>query len=274
MKPNANNSENGSEVLLTLKRTLRHLRRQIDKCIDATDEKRHSYKHEIDTFLAEIDAFTQWESEQVAAQAEIDALQDLAEAEQDSQRKLALLNEVTEKIGSWIDAWVEQAVQSGLYVERPLSLAEKKQFYLDFALLNNEQREIAAAARALKYGFPLAIKYGIPFQRHEGKEAARWLHGVADALDALNAPEGQRKSTRYFEVPTELCLNIVMAYCWALRLSCPPTLAQVKEQFVQLFGQEKLPQRQTIENVLKRFNYPLREGKRGRPRKIAPKKSR
>ena len=28
-----------------------------------------------------------------------------------------------------------------MYVERPLSLAEKKQFYLDFALLNNEQSD-------------------------------------------------------------------------------------------------------------------------------------
>jgi hypothetical protein len=182
---NANNSGNGSDVV---KRTLRHLRRQIDKCIDVTDEERRRLKNEIDADLAKIGAFSHWESGHVAAQAEIDALQDRAEVEQDSERKLAMLNELTEKLGSWVDGWVEQALQSGMYVERPLSLAEKKQFYLDFALLNNEQREIAAAARALKYGFPLTIKYGIPFQRHEGREAARWLHGVTDALDALNAP--------------------------------------------------------------------------------------
>jgi hypothetical protein len=198
-----------------------------------------------------------------SSKAKIDALQARAEAEQDSERKLALLNEVTEKLGSWVDAWIEQALQSGMYVERPLSLAEKKQFYLDFALLNNEQREIAAPARAVKYGFPL---------QYEGKVSARWLRAVADALDALNAPEGRRKATPYFEVPTELCLNIVMAYCSALRLSCPPTLAQVKEQFVQLLGKEKLPADWTIRKTLTRLRLPLREGQRGRPRKFAPQK--
>jgi hypothetical protein len=51
-----------------------------------------------------------------------------------------------------------------------------------------------------------------------------------------------------------------------------PTLAEVKEQFIRLFGEQLLPADWTIRKAVKRLKLPLRQGARGRPRKLAPKK--
>jgi hypothetical protein len=116
-------------------------------------------------------------------------------------------------------------------------------------------------------------------------EKARFLRKLSDALDAL---EGKGKFG-----PKPGTLNVVTSYFAAVDhlhdihfgkgegLYLPgefdidptfPTLAELKEQFVQLFGEQLLPADWTIRKTVKRLKLPLREGTRGRPRKIAPRK--
>ena len=118
-------------------------------------------------------------------------------------------------------------------------------------------------------------------------DKTRFLQKVVDALSMI---DGKGKSS--FE-PKPSTLNIVESYYAAVDqlhqkyfpegegIYLPdefaddptiPTLAELKEQFVRRFpGTDKLPADWTIRKTLKRLKLRLREGERGRPKKIAPR---
>jgi hypothetical protein len=152
------------------------------------------------------------------------------------------------------------------------------------AMGTKECRSALAVAWRIKHNDLAALNYVLS----KAADKRRFLRKVVDALDTI---EGKGKP--YFERPTPTALNIVESYYAAVDqlhqvhfgngegIYSPkeftddptiPTLAEVKEQFVQLFGDQLLPADWTIRKTLKRLKVPLREGARGRPRKIASRK--
>jgi hypothetical protein len=158
---------------------------------------------------------------------------------------------------------------------------------------NRENFRAALASKDERSAFALAcsIKHDnfawLPKVLPKISEKTRFLRKISDALDAL---EGKGKFG-----PKPGTLNIVTSYHAAVDhlheiyfgdgegIYLPeefsddptiPTLAQVKQQFVRQFGEQLLPADWTIRKTLNRLGYPLREGQRGRPKKIAPKKLR
>jgi hypothetical protein len=159
---------------------------------------------------------------------------------------------------------------------------------------NWENFRAALASKDERSAFALAcsIKHNnfawVPEVLSEITDKARFFRQVSGALDAL---EGKGK----FGPRGQLRLNVVTSYYAALDhlhkiyfgngegLYLPeefpddptiPTLAEVKEQFVRQFGEQLLPADWTIRKTLNGLKIRLRNSKRGRPQKIAPKKFR
>jgi hypothetical protein len=147
------------------------------------------------------------------------------------------------------------------------------------ALASKDERSAFALACSIKTDNLTWLPKVLPGITEKG----RFLRKISDALDAL---EGKGKFG-----PKDSSLNIVTSYYAAVdhlhdihfgkdegliesgeEDPTIPTLAEVKEQFIQLFGERLLPADWTIRKTLKRMGIPLRAGQRGRPKKLARKK--
>lgn len=164
--------------------------------------------------------------------------------------------------------------------ENSVSEAEgRKRENFRAALASKDERSAYALAASIKADNLTWLPEILP----KVPEKARFLSKIGNALDAL-----ERKGKFG---PKDSTLNIVTSYLAAvdhlhdihfgkneglieLGEEDPtiPTLAALKEQFIQLFGEQLLPADWTIRKTLKRLQHSLREGKRGRPGKLAPKK--
>jgi hypothetical protein len=134
--------------------------------------------------------------------------------------------------------------------------------------LDDDER-LAAKARTNEQ---LAV-YWITFlyAHGHGEKAARLLGAVGNWPRMLrlvaNKLEGKRRKTDL----TPTGENVLKAY-WGTRLlennDEPPTLAEVRAFWKQLFGKTPRPRDGTIRDTLTRRKLPLRPDRRRRPRKI------
>jgi len=188
----------------------------------------------------------------------------------DSEALCAQLQQQLKKIQSFIDA----LIKSGKWEIRPLSVEQKKPFYLDALMTTDEERRALYAAQTIKENAP---PYLVAEWFNPG-ESGRFLNVVADMRDALDALE---KGKGHSRLPYTR-LHVIMAYFEAFGLAWQkdtlPTIVEIKQQFRRLFGTKTLPADDTIRYVLNQRRFPWRkEG--GRPKgskdkqKRAPRKS-
>src|SRR2546421_910943 len=103
---------------------LRHMRKQVAHCTDATDKKRRAVRDEIHAFLAEIDAFTRWRAAHDADLAEGYELLDQARSTDDMERKSALIEEALRKGKRRNARLIDFMVNSGYWKIRPPTLEQ------------------------------------------------------------------------------------------------------------------------------------------------------
>ncbi len=121
--------------------------------------------------------------------------------------------------------------------------------------------------------FPADEEAGVAYRIAQGDMAGLPIDRVSARLLRLVADARENKPS--FE-PTPTCANIVEAWLEAclragrsktgFNVSALPTLREVQEQFVRLFGEQNCPADFSIRRTLNRLELNLRRDRVGRPK--------